>query len=112
MNNILNYEVTNNQQLINIKLPEGKTTAEIVQMAYAEILILEQQNEIVGEILYFNGRCPVPLASYLSCHFKNKFNALAFYDPKSRQYITTNVNGANLEIGYPVEKDLIYDPPN
>ena len=74
--------------IIYIELPQGKTQAELVKTARAEVKCLAQSKQLYGKHIKLNGRCTTGMALMLGHELAHLCKSVSIFDPKENSYLT------------------------
>ena len=76
-----------NDGVLTITLPEGKTQAELVEDARAEIRSLIESGVLFGQEVKLNGRLTTGMAISLGHELAHVCKSVSIFDPKENAYV-------------------------
>ena len=77
----------NDDGILNVTLPEGKTQQEILELAKAEI-DTDFETQLYGKDVRVNGRITTALAMWLGHKLAHITHSVSLFDPKENRYVT------------------------
>lgn len=74
-----------NGDILIVNLPEGKTQAELVEIAKSDIKKIE--SSLHGLELKIEGRITTSMCLFLGHHLAHITKSISMYDPKEKEYV-------------------------
>lgn len=74
-----------NGDILSVNLPEGKTQAELVEIAKTEIKKIEKN--LYGLDVKIEGRITTAMCLFLGHHLAHITKSVSVFDPKEREFV-------------------------
>jgi hypothetical protein len=73
------------ENVLNVVLPEGKTQAELVEIAKAELQKVEK--DLYGKDIKINGRITTAMSLFMGHKLAHITKSVSIFDPKQNEYV-------------------------
>lgn len=95
-----NLEKTTTDQttLLSVGFADNPGSATDI-MSDIQSYLSENENDLKGSLLKVNGRISGAGAMLIAAELKNKFSAIALFDPKENQYVVVSSVGSEFSVG-------------